>query len=61
MKNKSNIITAIVVIAVLYTLTAFIKADIDFRRWPEHERGFLVGAIVIATLVTFMIKNLDDK
>ena len=53
--------TAIVVIAVLYMLTAFIKADIDFRRWPEHERGFLAGAIVIATLVTFMIKNLDDK
>jgi hypothetical protein len=61
MKNKSNIITAIVVITVLYTLTAFIKADIDFRTWPEHDRGSLVAAIVIATLVTFMIKNLDDK
>ena len=61
MKNKSNIITAIVVIAVLYTLTAFIKTDIDFRQWPEHERGYLVGVIVIATFLTFMIKNLDNK
>jgi hypothetical protein len=61
MKNKSNIMTAIVVIAILYTLTAFIKADIDFRTWPEHERGSLVAAMVIATIGTFMIKNLDGK
>jgi uncharacterized membrane-anchored protein len=58
-----TILTAIVAMAVMYLMFAFVKAEINFLKWSQKVREFYIIMATLSTLpaiyIVFVFYNKD--